>query len=74
VLFLSYRVCTRSPGKIADVRGTVLPLIHAVPLAYNIAGAESAAHMDRGNAAIIIPQTTLRIGDEFIAQLQSGRT
>jgi hypothetical protein len=56
----------------ADVRGTVLPFIQAVPLAYNIAGAESAAHMDAGTAAITIPQAIWRIREQLMTQLQSG--
>jgi hypothetical protein len=53
-------VCTRSPGKIADERGTVLPLIHAGPLAYSMAAPESAAISDNGKTAIIIQQSELR--------------
>src|SRR6266478_2499780 len=62
----SDRVCTRSPGKTADVRGTAPPLIHAAPRAYSIAGLGSAAHRETGTRAIIIQQAILRSPETLI--------
>src|SRR3954449_3247842 len=53
-------VCTMSPANKAELWGTELPLIQAVPLAYSMAEFDSDAMSDAGNIVIIIQQSVLR--------------
>src|SRR5581483_7807943 len=59
-------VSTRSPGKIADESGTVLPFSDAVPFAYSIAAAVSAATAVPGMIAISSQQSAIRRRDTLV--------
>jgi hypothetical protein len=65
----SGRVCTKSPVNTAADLGTMLPLTQAVPFAYSIADAESAANNCPGSniASTILKTARSTVSDMVLA-------